>query len=332
MADKPLAHLFQQLVEEPPLDTLTDGDLLRRFADDHEESAFAELVSRHGPLVLGVCRRVLQNDHDTEDAFQATFLVLARKAASICKHDSVSSWLYKVAYRIALKAKADSSRRRTREQIAVRQHITPGPGDVGQRELGRVLDEEVQRLPEKYRVPILLCYLQGRTNEEAARQLRWPTGTVKIRLLRAREMLRKRLVRRGVALGTSVLVAALLESAAAAATPAPLAAGSVQAASLTLIGQEAGVVSEAVANLVEGALKKLCLTKLKIVAAMLLSLLLIVGVDFLMQQAQAAKNAPLPKALNRLPSPAPHFCPQDSQSADPEAPPPPPGGSRGARR
>jgi RNA polymerase sigma factor (sigma-70 family) len=324
MADGRLAKVFQDLLVEPPLDTLTDGELLRRFAADHQEAAFAELVTRHGPLVLGVCRRVLHNDHDTEDAFQATFLVLARKAASICKQNSVGSWLYKVAYRIALKAKADGSRRRNREQIAVRNRMPPSLGEVGQRELGRVLDEEVQRLPEKYRIPILLCYLQGRTNEEAARQLCWPTGTVKIRLLRAREMLRKRLVRRGVALGTSVLVAALLESAASAAVPATLASSAIEVGSLALTGQEASVVSAPVANLVEGALKKICLTKLKIAAAMLLSIFLIVGADFLMQNAEAAKPDVRLKMLPQPPSPAPFFCPQDAPPTDPGALPSPP--------
>src|SRR5262249_48962064 len=171
-----------------------------------------------------------------------------------------------------------------REQPAIGRCAAPAPAEVGQRELNRVLDEEVQRLPEKYRVPILLCYLQGRTNEEAARQLRWPTGTVKIRLLRGREILRKRLVRRGMAMGLAGLLAARLENAAAAAVPPSLAHVTAQA------GMTGGVTAS-VANLVEGALKRFCLTKLKVAAAVLLTVFLICFADFLMQRAEGSGRA-----------------------------------------
>src|SRR6267142_57627 len=145
---------------------LTDGQLLYRFAHRGDQNAFAVLVHRHGPMVLGVCRRILQHDQDTEDAFQAAFVILARKAATISKQDSVASWLYKVAYRIALRARADKNRRRARERQAPPKFAEHGLSDVIQQELRQVLDEEVQRLPEKYRAPILLCYMQGQTNEE----------------------------------------------------------------------------------------------------------------------------------------------------------------------
>src|SRR5438874_9327652 len=200
---------------------LTDGQLLYRFANRSDQNAFAVLVHRHGPMVLGVCRRILQHDQDTEDAFQAAFVILARKAATISKQDSVASWLYKVAYRIALRARADKSRRRAQEQQAPARFAENGLSDVIQQELRQVLDEEVQRLPEKYRAPILLCYLQGQTNEEAAALLRCPTGTVKIRLLRGREILRKRLVRRGVALSVVALLGHALVDMARAAVPQP---------------------------------------------------------------------------------------------------------------
>src|SRR5437773_1245228 len=147
---------------------LDDGQLLERYVRHGDETAFAALVTRHGPLVLGVCRRVLRHQQDTEDAFQAAFVVLARKARSICKQTSLASWLYKVAYRIALRARAANARRNPSvvawapNQVVARSPDRATPlGEVVQAELRRVLDEEVQRLPEKYRAPILLCYLEG---------------------------------------------------------------------------------------------------------------------------------------------------------------------------
>jgi RNA polymerase sigma factor (sigma-70 family) len=231
------------------------------------EGAFAVLVERHGPLVHSVCRRILHDAHDAEDAFQATFLVLARKAQTIQKHQSLGSWLYKVAYRIALRARADISRRRTQEKEAVQTTPPPTPGEAAQRELGRMLDEEVQRLPEKYRAPVTLCYLQGRTNEEAARQLRCPTGTVKVRLMRARDLLRKRLARRGIGLTITALTALLLENVAHAAAPAALVQSTVSAATT-------GGVSAPVAGLVKGTLSGMCLTKLKVALALLMTVLI----------------------------------------------------------
>ena len=151
---------------------LSDSQLLQRFAGRADQAAFATLVQRHGPLVLGVCRRILQHDQDTEDAFQATFVVLARKAGGISNHQSLASWLYKVAYRIALRARSDKARRHLVENQAPPRAMDTDLGDVVQRELQQILGEEVQRLPEKYRAPILLCYLQGQTNEEAAAELR----------------------------------------------------------------------------------------------------------------------------------------------------------------
>src|SRR5579862_2613786 len=140
---------------------LADGALLGRFAGSNDQEAFAALVQRHGPTVLGVCRRVLSHEHDSEDAFQATFLVLARKARTISKQDSVASWLYKVAFRIALRLRGDSARQHIHEQQHVVKHAEDhGLRDVVRRELQQVLDEELHRLPEKYRTPIVLCYLQ----------------------------------------------------------------------------------------------------------------------------------------------------------------------------
>jgi RNA polymerase sigma factor (sigma-70 family) len=265
------------------LQELGDAHLLERFTTRHSEAAFAVLVERHGPLVHGVCRRVLQNAHDTEDAFQAAFLVLARKAHTINKHQSLASWLYKVAYRIALRARADIARRRTQEKEAI-QSQPPSPAEVAQREMGQLVDEEVQRLPEKYRAPVLLCYLQGQTNEQAAQQLSCPTGTVKIRLMRARDLLRKRLSRRGLGLSIAGLSVLFLQSAASAAVPPPLVQATVGAATT-------GGLSAGVAGLVKGTLTGMCLTKLKVAAALLLTVLLGSMADGLSQRANATAPA-----------------------------------------
>src|SRR5262249_17481263 len=152
-----------------------------------------------GPLVLGVCRRVLHNWHDAEDAFQATFLTLARKAASISKQDSVGGWLHQVAYNLALKAKAHAATRQARQRQAQNRPPDDPLTELTGRELLAVLDEELQQLPERYRAPLVLCYLEGRTRDEAARQLGWSLGTLKRRLEQARARLRGRLERRGLA-------------------------------------------------------------------------------------------------------------------------------------
>jgi RNA polymerase sigma factor (sigma-70 family) len=186
---------------------LTDAQLLDRFLTKHDEAAFELLVWRHGPMVLRVCRRILRDAHGAEDAFQATFLTLACKAGSIGKQEAVSSWLYKVAYRIALRAQAGAAKRRTHEQPLV-DCLAGGslaPSDeAAWRELGPLLDAEVRRLPEKYRAAFVLCYLEGKTNEEAAAELGCPKGTILSRLSRARERLRKRLNQRGLALSGMV--------------------------------------------------------------------------------------------------------------------------------
>jgi len=268
------------------LEQLSDAHLLERFTLRHSEAAFAVLVERHGPLVHGVCRRVLQNAQDTEDAFQATFLVLARKAHTISKHHSLASWLYKVAYRIALRARANNARRRTQEKEAIQSAPPPSPAEVAQRELGQLLDEEVQRLPEKYRAPVLLCYLQGQTNEQAAQQLSCPTGTLKIRLMRARDLLRKRLSRRGVGLSLAGLSVLFLQQMASAAVPSALVQATVGAATT-------GGLSATVAGLVKGTLTGMCLTKLKVAVALLLTVILGSMADGLSQRANATAPAEL---------------------------------------
>jgi RNA polymerase sigma factor (sigma-70 family) len=206
---------------------MTDGDLLERFVNGHDETAFESLVRRHGSMVLGLCRRALGDDHEAEDAFQATFLVLVRNARSIRKRESLASWLYGVAQRIARRAQA-----RARQRSLVlhgEATVATGPdSDHDRFELKPILHDEVERLPEKYRAPIVLCYFEGQSHEEAARQLEWPVGTVKGRLSRARGILQSRLMRRGVALSLGLVV--LLEDEAGAAVPESLVEATVQSA------------------------------------------------------------------------------------------------------
>ncbi len=209
-----MAEASPRTVDRCPVDAgaaeiPTDAHLLQRFAAHRDEAAFAILVERHGPLVLSVCRRVLGIVQDAEDAFQATFLVLARKAGAIQEPGLLGNWLYGVASRIARKARAGVSKRQMHEKQVRLLPSLQAPAAAEPNDLGPVLDEELARLPEKYRAALVLCYLEGKTNEEAARLLRWPTGTVKGRLARARELLRSRLVRRGLQASALLLAASL---------------------------------------------------------------------------------------------------------------------------
>lgn len=225
-------------VEVRRVDGLSDRELLGRFLDRADQTAFDVLVRRHGPMVLRVCQRVLHNVHDREDAFQATFIVLMRKAGSIANQESLASWLHGTACRVALNARTSASRRRTREQLAVdslapNQAAASTEAAAAWRDLRPVLDEELARLPEKYRAPMVLCYLEGKTTADTAGQLGMNPGAVAMRLSRARDLLRDRLARRGVALSVAVFASWLAEEASAAATtdPASLAAAQQAATS-----------------------------------------------------------------------------------------------------
>jgi RNA polymerase sigma factor (sigma-70 family) len=240
---------------------LSDGQLLERFARRRDTAA-------------EVCRRVLTDTSDIEDAFQATFLVLVRKAGSIRVEDSLGRWLYGVSRRVALRAKAIARRRSARECPLNPEELTADTCPDAERfDLRSAIDEELGRLAEKYRTPIVLCYLEGRTHEEAARQLGWPVGTVRGRLARARELLRTRLTRRGLAPLVGLLDTVLASEGASAAVPEILLDSTVKAAMRTMAGRAAtGVVSVSVAALAEGVLSAMFLTKLKLAAVVLLGI------------------------------------------------------------
>lgn len=267
----------------------SDAELLERFAVDRDELAFETLVRRHGPLVYGVCRRVLRDEHAAEDAFQAAFLVLVRQAASVSKKASIRSWLYGVALRVALRARQREDLRRRREQE------TPPRATVEatlEPDVRSILDEEVQRLPEKYRLPIVLCYLESRTNDEAAQMLNCPRGTIAVRLARARERLRSRLLRRGVTLSAAAMTALLSDNALSASVPALLFSQTAKTA-LT------GAASPSITTLTEGVLHAMYLSKFKMAFAVGLMVATMggagVGVYFLKAQAPTPQTEEVDK-------------------------------------
>src|SRR5262249_43256570 len=212
-------------------ETWSDAQLLRCFVTGGPEGAFATLVQRHGPMVWHLCRSMVHDPQDAEDAFQATFLVLVQKGRSIRGPELLGNWLYGVAYRVAARARARAACRRARETRGSEMSAAKGREDVGLRESQPIVHEELQRLPEKYRAPLLLGYFQGKTSAEAARLLGWPVGTVKGRLNRARALLRGRLLRRGLAPATTGLAALLAAPrSAAAAVPSALVHATIHAA------------------------------------------------------------------------------------------------------
>ncbi|HZV07618.1 MAG TPA: sigma-70 family RNA polymerase sigma factor [Gemmataceae bacterium] len=231
-----------------------DGQLLELFLAGCDETAFEALVRRHGPMVLGVCRRVLRNAHDAEDAFQATFLVLVRKAASLRSRELLANWLYGVAYRTAMKARTMNAKHRAREKQASEMPRSETSADSTHEELLAQLDHELSRLPDKYRVPVVLCELEGRSRKEVARLLGMPEGTLSWRLAHAKKMLAKRLSRHGMA----------ISGVALAAVMAPSAASACLRASTVKTVLSAGSIPAKVLALTEGVMKAMFLSKLKI--------------------------------------------------------------------
>jgi RNA polymerase sigma factor (sigma-70 family) len=279
-------------------DDRTDGDLLRDFLESKSEGAFAVIVRRHGPMVWGVCQRILGNADDADDAVQATFLVLATKANSLKARPALGDWLHGIARRTALNARRSAARRREIEMQIVR---PAGRVDNDVADILPILDEELARLPEKYRLPIILCDLEGRTRKTAARQLRWPEGTVAGRLAEGRQQLAQRLTKRGVSLTASALVAAITAKTAAASDL--IATMQVAAAAVQFIatGSFAGssVVSAKVLALTQGVLKTMLLSKLKAATAIAIVSLglawgagLVVHEPVVAQAKQAEKGLP----------------------------------------
>jgi RNA polymerase sigma factor (sigma-70 family) len=283
-----LRHV-RELTLAPGTRELTDAQLLLRFASDHREEAFAALMQRYGHLVWGVCRHVLRHDHDAEDAFQATFLVLARCSASIRKHEALASWLHSTAYRIALRARRAAATRRAHESRGKPMPVERPFPETVLREALALVDEEVQRLPQRQRAAFVLCTIEGKSLAEAAEQLGWKQGTVSGTLARARRRLEQRLTRRGVTLSAVVTAVALGRQAASAALPAGLAHSTTQAAVLHAAGKMAtgALVSEAATALAEGVTRTMILTKFKVATLLLLA----VGVaGLLTHQALAGKQ------------------------------------------
>jgi RNA polymerase sigma factor (sigma-70 family) len=254
-------------------DALSDRELLNRYIKDRDEAAVTALIERHGAMTLGICRRVLGRAHDAEDACQATFLVLVRKAASVRKKESLASWLHGVAYHIATNLKRDLARRRSREGAVARAPQHGATEDLTWREVQAVLDEELARLPDRFRGPLVLCYLEGKTRDEAARQLRWTPGTLRGRLQRGRELLRARLTRRGLAFSAALAACHLGKGAASAAMSSTLVISTIKAVMATGNGEGAasGAVPANVAALSEGMVKAMFFKKLKITAVLLLA-------------------------------------------------------------
>lgn len=280
----------------------TDRELLAHFATWRDEEAFAILVERHGPMIWGVCRRVLRDVHEAEDAFQATLLVLARKAGAIRQPEALGNWLYGVAYRTAMECRAKAARRRLWETELTEEPTVEPSSSVVWNDLRIVLDEEINRLPERYRAPFVLCYLEGQTNEQAANQLGCPKGTVLSRLSWARKRLRTRLAQRGVALESS---AGFTTGLLSPMVPRELAISSVRMARLFACGQR--VASVEVIKLAKGVMTAMFTDKCKYLTVALVALALfgssVVGMSQLTPASPAKDTeqiAASPKGENAL--------------------------------
>jgi RNA polymerase sigma factor (sigma-70 family) len=297
---------LRQVVQRYDRALPSDGQLLGCFIEHRDEAAFELLVRRHGPMVMGVCLRVLHNQHDAEDAFQATFLVLVRKAASVVPPERLANWLYGVAHQTALRARVASARRRAREKQAVTMISTATVSPEEPHELQPLLDQELSRLPEKYRVPIVLCDLEGMTRKEVAGQLGWPEGSVSSRLARARALLARRLGRRGLALGGGTWAGLQAVPAASGCVPTSVVVSTVKAATVLAAGRTAaaGLISAETAALTDSVVKTMFMTKLKSVLGVLLVIGMVASVSCFAvlldnplavgKEAKAAAAAPVP--------------------------------------
>ncbi len=314
---------LRSLLEGGTTATLSDGQLLDRFStgrgDSAAEAAFAALVSRHGPMVWGTCRRILRDPHAAEDAFQATFLLLVKKAASVRVEDSLGRWLHGVGVRVALRARAARSRGFERDPD-VAEPTTP-PVDPTLADLRAAIDEEVDRLPPRYRAVVVLCHLEGLTRERAAGRLGCPVGTVNSRLSRAGELLKARLTRRGLAPASAALLATLASSEASAAVPPRLAAATVAASARLLSGGTlAGMVPAGVAVLLQESLRRMTMMTLIKATALGTSLIALAAVAVGARgqdpaQGTAPAKGAAPKVAKAVEAPAPPPTPAEQYKA-----------------
>ncbi len=309
-----MARVFQ----DGTLAGMPDGEILDRFVGHRDEAAFELLLRRHGPMVLNVCRQVLFDPHEVEDAFQATFLVLVCKAGSIRVEGSLGPWLYRVASRISSRARANRRRIRQRE-VSPEAHLEPSTRDDPDRpEIPRVVQEELGRLPERLRAPLVLCYLEGMTHDLAARELRCPVGTVRSRLARARALLQKRIARRGIAIPAAALAVVLESSSRASALPPQIQKSLIKVAAQFVSGSAStgggSGVSASIACLLEGALIVMGVKKLVSLAAAIVAvgaLAVVVGMSSLPAAGQTDDN------LATRP-PVKHVGPSSEDSEKPE--------------
>src|SRR6516225_5762657 len=293
--DELMTSLFRSSGSFSPardVEDVPDALLLDRFIDQWDQAAFGDLVRRHGPMVLGVCRRILRDPHAAEDAFQATFLLLARKAGSVRKRGSIGPWLYGVAQRVALEARGTTARRPVPTPLDLE---VPGVDDhdgLERDELHAALHEELGRLPEKYRAPLVICYFEGLPHKAVARQLGWPLGTVRSRIARGRDRVGARLTRRGVAPAAVLLALGLLPKTAAA-VPARLVEATVRVAARVAASERVtqGEVPARVADLEKKVRKAMHLTRLRWATAFALAVVVIgAGVTAGVSRALAAPD------------------------------------------
>jgi RNA polymerase sigma factor (sigma-70 family) len=276
---------------------LSDGYLLDRFVERREAAAFEVLVHRHGPMVWAVCRRVLRDSHDAEDAFQVTFLVLARRAASVMPREKLGNWLYGVAYQTARKARAKRSKRQGRESQVPDMPEPKAVSDASRDDLLEYLDRELSRLPEKYRSPVVMCDLEGMSHRQAASQLGWPVGTVSSRLLKARAMLARRLSRPGLLPSGGFLAVLIAQDVASASMPTQLVYSTARAASLFAAGQAVtvGLVSAEVIVITREVMRIMTMIKFTVIVAAVAGLTVITGLgtgatNLIGEQSPAAKS------------------------------------------
>jgi RNA polymerase sigma factor (sigma-70 family) len=305
-----LQHLLRSV--RPLGDEDSDAGLLELYLRQRDEAAFESLMLRHGPLVLGVCRRVLGNSHDAEDAFQATFLILIRKAASLRRQAALGAWLYRVAYRTAQEARRALARRRAREaRVVPREEAAPQKDD-----LREVLDRELSALPERYRAAVVVCDLEGKERKEAAQQLGCPEGTVASRLARGRQLLARRLTRHGLTAGA---LAALSHEAQAGPSAALLSA-TVRAARCVRGPGGAGALSANVSFLVERVVRNMLVVKLRAMTVVLLLVGMVgAGAGWLYYHREAAAQPnPGGRAVQPVEGPGAEQAPDEGRKAEKE--------------